>query len=181
MNFALAYARENRARMMAVFKAVMAEVLPGIEFLEEINIHHNYAAIENHFGRNVWVHRKGATSAKKGELGIIPGSMGTPSYIVRGLGNPESFTSCSHGAGRRMGRMEASRRLTLEECERAMDGIVYDRWHKVRGGSRRKAKGGEFDFGEAPQAYKDIDSVIGNQRDLVDLVVKLRPLGVIKG
>ncbi|NLI77510.1 MAG: RtcB family protein [Candidatus Riflebacteria bacterium] len=179
MRFALAYAAENRRRMMAVVKEAMADHLPGIGFPEEINIHHNYAATETHFGRPLWVHRKGATSARLGELGIIPGSMGTPSYIVRGLGNPESFTSCSHGAGRTMGRAEASRRLTLEECDRAMEGIVYDRWHKGGGGRRKKGVG--FDFGEAPQAYKDIDRVIANQLDLIEPLVKLRPLGVIKG
>jgi len=181
MNFALAYARENRRQMMEVFREVLSAHLPGIRFTEEINIHHNYAAVENHFGRNVWVHRKGATSARSGELGIIPGSMGTFSYIVRGLGNPDSFTSCSHGAGRRMGRKEADRRLSVEECDRAMAGIVYDRWHRAGGHGRRGGRGGELDLSEAPQAYKDIDTVIANQRDLVEPVVKLRPLGVIKG
>ncbi len=185
MNFALAYARENRRRMMEACKLVVAEHLPGIEFREEINIHHNYAALENHFGRNVWVHRKGATSAKKGEMGIIPGSMGASSYIVRGLGNPQSFSSCSHGAGRKMGRTEASRRLTVEACNQAMTGIVFDRWHKMhRGGAavrRAKKEGAEYDLGEAPQAYKDIDKVIENELDLIEPVVKLRPLGVIKG
>lgn len=180
MNHALRYARENRRRMMEAFKLVVAEHLPGIEFREEINIHHNYAALENHFGRNVWVHRKGATSAARGELGIIPGSMGTRSYIVRGLGNPDSFRSCSHGAGRRMGRTEASRRLTLAECDQAMRGIVFDRWQKEPGG-RRRQKGTAYDFGEAPQAYKDIDAVIAAELDLIEPVVKLRPLGVIKG
>ncbi|MDD3146268.1 MAG: RtcB family protein [Candidatus Riflebacteria bacterium] len=179
MNFALRYALENRSRMMAAVKSVMLEMFPGIAFIEEINIHHNYAAHENHFGRNVWVHRKGATSARKDQLGIIPGSMGAFSYIVRGLGNPESFTSCSHGAGRRMGRKEASRNLTLEECNLAMEGIVYDRWHKADG--RGKKNGETWDFGEAPQAYKDIDTVMRSQTDLVEPVVKLRPLGVIKG
>ena len=179
MNFALRYALENRARMMGAFKTVMSELFSGIEFVEEINIHHNYAALENHFGRNFWVHRKGATSARKDQLGIIPGSMGAFSYIVRGLGNPDSFTSCSHGAGRRMGRNEASRHLTLEECNQAMEGIVFDRWHKA--GGRGKKSGAAFDFGEAPQAYKNIDTVMASQRDLVEPVVKLRPLGVIKG
>lgn len=180
MNFALRYALENRARMMAAVKNVMKEHFAGIEFLEQINIHHNYAARENHFGRNVWVHRKGATSARKGELGIIPGSMGAVSYIVRGLGNADSFTSCSHGAGRKMGRKEASRQLTLEECNRAMEGIVFDRWSKAGGHGRKKAEA-MYDFGEAPQAYKDIDTVIRCELDLVEPVVKLRPLGVIKG
>jgi len=181
MNFALAYALENRRQMMEVFKEVLSAHLPGIRFTEEINIHHNYAAVENHFGRNVWVHRKGATSARSGELGIIPGSMGTFSYIVRGLGNPDSFASCSHGAGRRMGRKEADRRLSVEECDRAMAGIVFDRWHRAGGHGRRGGRGGALDLSEAPQAYKDIDTVIANQRDLVEPVVKLRPLGVIKG
>ena len=128
------------------------------------------------------MHRKGATSARDGESGIIPGSMGTPSYIVRGRGNPDSFGSCSHGAGRSMGRTEASRRLTMEECDKAMEGIVFDRWHKAGGGSKkRQIKGIEYDFGEAPQAYKDIDHVIACELDLIEPLVKLRPLGVIKG
>ncbi len=181
MNFALRYAHENRAKMMATVRAVMADHFAGIKFVEEINIHHNYAAYERHFGRDVWIHRKGATSARKNELGIIPGSMGAPSYIVRGLGNPESFNSCSHGAGRKMGRMQASRALTLEECDRAMQGIVFDRWGKAGGFGRKKAKNAMYDFGEAPQAYKDIDAVIRSQLDLIEPLVKLRPLGVIKG
>lgn len=181
MKFALRYALENRAQMMAAVKTVMAGQFPGIRFLEEINIHHNYAALENHFGRNVWVHRKGATSARKDELGIIPGSMGASSYIVRGLGNPDSFTSCSHGAGRKMGRKEASRQLSLEECNRAMEGIVFDRWGKAGGFGKKKNKDAEYDFGEAPQAYKDIDTVIRSELDLIEPLVKLRPLGVIKG
>lgn len=172
MNFALRFAQANRAAMMLSFKeAVYAET--SCSFDEEINIHHNYAAIENHFGRNVWVHRKGATSARKGQAGIIPGSMGTSSYIVRGLGNPESFMSCSHGAGRRMGRKEASRKLTVEECDRAMEGVVYGRWVKNHKG--------DVDLGEAPGAYKNINAVIEAQADLVDVVTKLRPLGVVKG
>jgi len=121
----------------------------------------------------VIIHRKGATSARKGQKGIIPGSMGTPSYIVEGLGNPESFTSCSHGAGRKMGRKEASRVLSEEECDKAMEGVVFGRW-----GQDRK---GNSDFGEAPQAYKDIEGVILSQLDLIKPIVKLHPLGVIKG
>ncbi|MBF0543591.1 MAG: RtcB family protein [Candidatus Riflebacteria bacterium] len=181
MKFALAYALENRKRMMAIFKSVISEYILDVQFTEEINIHHNYASLENHFGQNLWVHRKGATSAKKHELGIIPGSMGTSSYIVRGFGNPDSFQSCSHGAGRRMGRTEASRQLKIEECNQAMQGIVFDRWHKNHSAKQRKAKGIEYDFGEAPQAYKNIDRVIENQLDLIEPLVKLRPLGVIKG
>jgi len=99
--------------------------------------------------------------------------MGTKSYIVKGLGNPQSFMSCSHGAGRKMGRAEASRRITLEEADKSMEGIVYGRWGKDRKGN--------LDFGEAPQAYKDIDIVMENQKDLVEIIVELKPLAVIKG
>jgi tRNA-splicing ligase RtcB len=99
--------------------------------------------------------------------------MGTSSYIVKGLGNPDSFMSCSHGAGRTMGRKEACRKLSVEECDKAMEGIVFGRW-----GRGRK---GQPDLSEAPQAYKNIDEVIAAQSDLVEVVTKLRPLGVIKG
>ncbi len=177
MNFALSYARENRKRIMARFMAAFSEVLPDTRFSEEVNIHHNYACLETHFNTSVWVHRKGATSAQKGETGIIPGSMGAPSYRVEGLGNPESFMSCSHGAGRVMGRMQATRTLTLEDCNRAMQGIVYDRWNKVRKGKTK----GMPDLGEAPQAYKNIEGVIEAQLDLVMPLQKFRPLGVVKG
>lgn len=181
MNFALAYALENRRRMMACFKQAVADFTGDVEFLREVNIHHNYAAQENHFGHDVWVHRKGATSAKDGEIGIIPGSMGTASYIVKGLGNPESFMSCSHGAGRRMGRGEASRHLSVEDCDKAMEGIAFDRWNKFR--SKWKKGGGKnlFDLSEAPLAYKDIEDVIHSELDLIEPLVKLRPLGVVKG
>ncbi len=182
MNFALRYASENRRLMMEEFKRAILEAYPEAAFCEEINIHHNYAALEKHFDRELWIHRKGATSAQKGQLGIIPGSMGAMSFIVRGLGNPESFCSCSHGAGRKMGRNEASRKLTLEECDAAMEGVVFDRWSKAGGGSRkRKSKGILYDFGEAPQAYKDIETVISSELDLVEPVVRLKPIGVIKG
>ena len=142
-----------------------------------INIHHNYAQLEKHFGKNVWVHRKGATSARLDQVGIIPGSMGTPSYIVKGLGNADSFNSCSHGAGRAMGRKEASRRLTVDECNKAMEGIVFDRWNKMRRGKNK----GTYDLGEAPKAYKNIESVIESQLDLIKPIVKLKPIGVVKG
>lgn len=180
MNFALKYAEENRRRMMMVFKEAVTLHIPGIRFLREINIHHNYANIENHFGKNVWVHRKGATSAQKDQMGIIPGSMGTSSYIVKGLGNPESFASCSHGAGRKMGRLEASRNLTVEECDKAMEGIVFDPWKKMRQRGKKK-KEELMDLGESPLAYKDIDEVIQAEVDLIQPLVKLRPLGVLKG
>ncbi len=179
MSFALGYAAENRRVMMGHAKKVLAEKLGDIDFLGEVNIHHNYAAKESVGAVEAWVHRKGATSAKAGETGIIPGSMGTSSYIVEGLGNPESFQSCSHGAGRKMGRAAACRQLTQEDCDKAMEGVVFDRWKKsdIRGGDKKKL----LDLSEAPLAYKDIDAVIEAELDLVKPIVKLRPLGVIKG
>jgi len=172
MNYALKFAAANRAAMMDKFKAAVAS-LRSCEFSEEINIHHNFAALENHFGKNVWVHRKGATQARAGQQGIIPGSMGTSSYIVEGLGNSDSFESCSHGAGRDMGRTEFSRTHTKEECDASMEGVVFDGW-----GVDRK---GRADLSEAPGAYKDINEVIAAQADLVKVLVKLTPLGVMKG
>ena len=178
MLFALRYAKENRRRMMDVMMATLQEFAPAAQFLRTIDIHHNYAAFEEHFGEKVCVHRKGATSAKLDEIGIIPGSMGTASYIVRGLGNPESFMSCSHGAGRRMSRIAASTTLTVEECDQAMNGIVCERWHKYKGFGKAK---GKLDLSEAPQAYKDIEDVIASERDLVEPLVRLVPLACLKG
>ncbi len=178
MHFALRYALENRRRMMAVFKETLAEFVPEANFLREVNIHHNYAAFEEHFGEMLCIHRKGATSAKLDETGIIPGSMGTASYIVRGLGNPESFMSCSHGAGRKMSRIAACATLSEEECDTAMAGIVCDRWKP----NRRKGKTkGALDLSEAPQAYKKIDDVIASELDLITPLVRLTPLAVLKG
>jgi tRNA-splicing ligase RtcB (3'-phosphate/5'-hydroxy nucleic acid ligase) len=174
MQYCVDFAFANRKLMMDRICEVVNRVMkPTQEFEAMINIAHNYARLENHMGRNVWVHRKGATSAKLREVGIIPGSMGTKSYITEGLGNVQSFMSCSHGAGRKMGRMDASRRITLEEADKAMEGIVYGRWGKDRKGN--------LDFGEAPQAYKDIDIVMENQKDLTKILVELRPMAVIKG
>ncbi len=179
MRLALDYAAENRRRMMAVVKEVILAEFKAAAFPEEINIHHNYAGLEEHFGASVWVHRKGATSARSGEPGIIPGSMGTRSYIVRGKGAVDSFASCSHGAGRTMGRMAASRSLSREACDRAMRGVVFSGWKPMRGRGARGAR--LLDLSEAPLAYKDIDAVIAAQLDLVEPVVRLRPLGVLKG
>ena len=169
MKFALKFAYANRTLMMTRCKEALS-IHTGCTFNDEINIHHNYVAIEHHFGRNVWVHRKGATLARAGEYGIIPGSQGTVSYIVIGKGNVESFQSCSHGAGRAMGRKEAERTLVLEDVVRGLDdaGIV----HSIRT---------QHDLDEAPQAYKDINKVMAEQSDLVDITVTLKPLGVIKG
>lgn len=182
LNYALAYARENRRRMIlsmqkALFETLDAHGLGPVSFCEEYDVHHNYATLESHFGENVWVHRKGATSANNGEVCIIPGSMGTASYLCEGLGNPESFMSCSHGAGRKMSRSAASERLTKEECDKAMEGIVCDRWSTVRRGK----SAGKLDLSEAPGAYKDIEEVIANESDLVKPCVRLTPLAVLKG
>jgi tRNA-splicing ligase RtcB len=167
MNFCLDFAYANRALMMQRMLEIL-RTWTGAERLDEVNIHHNYAAMEQHYGHSVLVHRKGATKASLGLRGIIPGSMGTKSYIVEGLGNPESFESCSHGAGRRMGRKEAARTLNLADEQAKMAGIVH--------GLRTTR-----DLDEAPGAYKDIDVVMQNQRDLVRSVVELTPLAVIKG
>lgn len=170
MQFALEFAAESRLRMMMAMQDAMRFAFGDVTFYQPINVHHNYARMENHFGSNVMVHRKGATSARKGELGLIPGSQGTASYVVRGLGNPESFESCSHGAGRKMGRKQACRELSLAgEIKRLDDmGVI----HGIRV---------EKDLDEAAGAYKDIDVVMANQTDLVEIVTKLRPLAVIKG
>ena len=138
-------------------------------FDEIIDISHNYASLENHFGKNVWIHRKGATQARKGQIGIIPGSQGTKSYIVKGKGNPESFKSCSHGAGRVMGRKQAQRELNLQEQIDLMNkqGIIHGIRH-------------QSDLDEAPASYKDISVVMKNQEDLVDIVTELQPIAVIK-
>jgi len=135
-----------------------------------INIAHNYASLENHFGENVWIHRKGATLATKDTIGIIPGSQGTASYIVKGKGNPESFNSCSHGAGRKMGRKEAEKTLNLEEEIKKLD--EQNILHAIRG---------KKDLDEASGAYKPIDEVMSNQQDLIEILVKLSPIAVIKG
>lgn len=178
MLFALSYAAENRRRMLEVLKEEAAKCFKGVEFGKEINIHHNYACEEKHFGRRVWVHRKGATSAQEGEEGIIPGSMGTPSYIVCGLGNAESFRSCSHGAGRRMGRKEACRSLSLAECQQMMGDVVFDGFRRLNKGKKEQAL---YDLEEAPLAYKNIEEVISQELDLIKPSLKLYPLGVLKG
>jgi tRNA-splicing ligase RtcB len=132
-----------------------------------INIHHNFARVETHEGHEVVVHRKGATSAAEGELGIIPGSMGTPSYIVRGKGNPESLASCSHGAGRTMGRNAARKAISETEFQ-----------HSV---ANTFSKASLKYVDEAPGAYKDIDIVVERQHDLVEIVHRLTPIITLKG
>lgn len=170
MNWCVAFALRNRELMMTrVLKAFQTEYQEAVRLLS-INIPHNYAVMENHFGENVWIHRKGATKATAGLMGIIPGSQGTSSYIVEGKGNPNSYNSCSHGAGRKMGRKEASRSLNLEDEIKKLDDIGVI--HGIRNVN---------DLDEAAGAYKDIDAVMENQKELVDIKVKLTPLAVIKG
>lgn len=173
MQYCVEFALANRMEMMNQCQQAIYKVfkpLQQVEFTNFINIPHNYARLENHFGENVVVHRKGATSAKLGEVGLIPGSQGTKSYIVIGKGNKESFESCSHGAGRTMGRKQAQRTLNLEAEKAALDakGII----HAVRTVD---------DLDEAPSSYKNIDVVMEEQKDLVDIEVELTPLAVIKG
>lgn len=168
MKFCVQLAYANRSAMMERVKEGLRLLHPSVEFEPMINIAHNYAAWENHYGMNVIVHRKGATSARKGEIGIIPGSMGTKSYIVEGLGNKESFMSCSHGAGRKLSRSAAFKTLSLEEECHKMDekGIIY--------GMRKSG------LDESPGAYKDIEKVMAFEDDLVKPIVELVPLAVIK-
>jgi len=170
MKYCTEFALANRKLMMERIQQVVSEALNKVSYEPIINIAHNYAAWEKHFDEKVIVHRKGATSAKEGEIGIIPGSQGTKSYIIEGLGNPESFMSCSHGAGRTMSRSAAIKRLDLEEEKRKLDdlGII----HSIRNKS---------DLEEASSAYKDISQVMAFQSDLVKILVELSPLAVIKG
>lgn len=167
--FAQAYAKANRKTMLSLLLNYFVKQL-GPESIRSdfsFDCHHNYAAMENHFGENVLVTRKGAVRAMKNDLGIIPGSMGAKSYIVRGKGNPESFNSCSHGAGRKMGRREALRRFTNTDLEKATDGVECRKDDKI--------------IDEIPMAYKDIDSVMLNQTDLVEPIVELKQIICVKG
>lgn len=181
MTFALLFAKTNRDIMLGEIQSQLARVFPDITYNTPINIHHNYAAEETHFGENVWIHRKGATSAKKGEIGIIPGSMGSSSYIVMGKGNPDSYNSCSHGAGRLMSRNAARGKIDRKhggyktEGKLNMDDFVSDMSDVYSKDIDREH------LDEAPRAYKNIDKVMENQKDLVDIVVRLRPIFNIKG
>ena len=170
MKYCIDFALCNRRLMMERIQEVIADSLKGIEFEPMINIAHNYAAFEHHFGKDVIVHRKGATLAREGIIGIIPGSQGTASYIVEGLGNPDSFCSCSHGAGRVLSRKAAIKTLDMNAEVRNLEakGII----HAIRC---------QDDMQEASGAYKDIDTVIANESDLVKLKTKLLPIAVIKG
>jgi tRNA-splicing ligase RtcB (3'-phosphate/5'-hydroxy nucleic acid ligase) len=173
MTWALNYAFENRMRMVQrilhsfMEAASYAHIEVLIDEKDLINIHHNYASFERHFGRDVWMHRKGATLASKETVGIIPGSMNAHSYIVRGLGNPDSFQSCSHGAGRLLSRAAAKSAISQEDLRLALRGVKVLHKSDIRD--------------EAPAAYKNIASVMESQSDLVEIVHELTPLAGIKG
>jgi tRNA-splicing ligase RtcB len=169
VDWAQRFARMNREVMMKhVIEAVRTVIRKPFEAqAEAVNCHHNYVQRERHFGEDVLVTRKGAVSARKGELGIIPGSMGAKSFIVRGLGNAESFNSCSHGAGRVMSRTEAKRRISLEDHRLATEGVECRKDADV--------------IDESPAAYKPIEAVMAAQDDLVEVVHTLRQVVCVKG
>jgi tRNA-splicing ligase RtcB len=169
MNWALRYAQANRDKMMEIVTDAIGYTIPDVDVgFKPINIHHNYASIEHHMGKNIVVHRKGAVLARKGTVGIIPGSQGTATYITEGLGNPASFNSSSHGAGRMMSRTRARKTLSLDTEQDKMRGIIHS-----------MTRGDHLD--EAPGAYKEIDIVMEEQKDLTEIVTKLTPLASIKG
>ncbi len=168
VSWAQKYARANREVMMVEVLTVLRSIFPDLTVTEEaVNCHHNYVTREHHFGKDVYLTRKGAVRAGKGELGIIPGSMGAKSFIVRGKGNPDSFCTCSHGAGRAMSRNEARRRFSIEDHVKATQGVECRKDADV--------------IDETPMAYKDIDAVMAAQADLVDIVHTLRQVVCVKG
>jgi tRNA-splicing ligase RtcB (3'-phosphate/5'-hydroxy nucleic acid ligase) len=170
MNYCVSFAFANRKRMINAISEIITGQFKNVQFSEFINIAHNFANLETHFGEQVMIHRKGATSARKNEQCIIPGSQGTSSFICRGKGNPESFESCSHGAGRVMGRKQAQKILDLKRERSLLDskGIIHSIFNQK-------------DLDEATSAYKDINLVMSLQQDLVEIVTELQPLAVIKG
>jgi tRNA-splicing ligase RtcB len=166
--WAQAYALENRKIMLSLILEVLSRHLPEFTVMDEaINCHHNYIARESHFGQNLWVTRKGAVRARQGDMGIIPGSMGQRSYIVRGKGNAESYCSCSHGAGRVMSRTEARKRFSLSDLVAQTQGVECRKDDAV--------------IDEIPGAYKSIDAVMANQSDLVEVVHTLKQVLCVKG
>lgn len=167
VEWAQEFALENRRSMMGAVLKVLGTKFNFDIVDEAINCHHNYISRENHFGANVWITRKGAVRARKGDLGIIPGSMGTGSFIVRGLGNKDSFCSCSHGAGRVMSRTQAKKEISLEQHAKAMIGI--------------EARLDKDVLDESPAAYKDIGAVMNAQDDLVEIVTRLTQIINVKG
>lgn len=176
MQLCLDCAHENRDKIMDEVQRTFTKLCKKHldttpEYSDYINCHHNYAALEHHWGRNVWVHRKGAIRARESEIGIIPGAMGSNSYIVKGKGNAESFMSCSHGAGRRLSRTKAKETFSVEQVmtDIKSSGMVL--------GKRSKKDVAE----EYRLSYKDIDEVLENEKDLVEPIKKLKTLGVVKG
>ncbi|MFG6457429.1 RtcB family protein [Roseateles sp. BYS96W] len=169
VSWAQRFAAKNREVMMANLIATVRTVItkPFEAHVEAVNCHHNYVQKETHFGEDVFVTRKGAVSAKRGQLGIIPGSMGARSFIVRGLGNPESFDSCSHGAGRVMSRTQAKKKFTVADQVKATEGVECRKDEDV--------------IDEIPMAYKDIDAVMAAQADLVEVVYTLKQVVCVKG
>lgn len=171
VSWAQDYARVNRELMFAAALRAVNESLGRFYIMyskdQAVNCHHNYVSREHHFGKDLWVTRKGAVSARKDELGIIPGSMGAKSFIVRGLGHPESFHSCSHGAGRKMSRNAAKKAFSLQDHIEATKGIECRKDEDV--------------IDETPMAYKDIDDVMAAQSDLVEVVATLRQVLCVKG
>jgi len=168
LHWAQDFAFHNRALMMEFVVKALAGVLPNVQRdIEVVNCHHNYVAKENHFGQNVWVTRKGAVRARVDDFGIIPGSMGVRSFIVRGKGNPESFESCSHGAGRRMSRTAARKQFTVADHAAATEGVECRKDAEV--------------IDETPMAYKSIDAVMAAQNDLVEIVHTLKQVVCVKG
>ena len=168
VDWAQRYAAANRQAMMDLVIAALRRHLPSFEITQEaVNCHHNYVERERHFGKNVWVTRKGAIRAGAGELGIIPGSMGAKSYIVRGRGSADSFDSCAHGAGRRMSRGAAKKTFTQADLAQQTAGVIC------------RKDSGVID--EIPAAYKPIDEVMANQSDLVDVVHTLKQVLCVKG
>ncbi len=170
MQYCVDFALANRKLMIQRIMEEIADAIPKAHFEPIINIAHNYAALEHHFGKNVIIHRKGAVKVMEGSVGIIPGSQGTRSYIVEGLGNPDSFYSSSHGAGRRMSRTEAVNTLSLDQEVAKLEALHIV--HAIRN---------QNDLEEASSAYKDIDMVMACQTDLVKIKVALSPIAVIKG
>lgn len=168
VHWAQDYAMQNRTSMLElVLSALQRHLPPFTVTTEAVNCHHNYVAQEHHYGENVWVTRKGAIRAREGDLGIVPGSMGARSFIVRGLGNPESFCSSAHGAGRKMSRTAAEKKFTVADMVAQTQGVICRKDKDV--------------IDEIPGAYKDIDQVMANQADLTEILHTLKQVVCVKG
>jgi len=168
VHWAQDYAMQNRTSMLELVLAALQRHLPPFTVTTEaVNCHHNYVAQEHHYGENVWVTRKGAIRAREGDLGIVPGSMGARSFIVRGLGNPESFCSSAHGAGRKMSRTAAEKQFTVADMVAQTQGVICRKDKDV--------------IDEIPGAYKDIDQVMANQADLTEILHTLKQVVCVKG